>query len=100
MDMRKEICMKQKSSMIPMIIVTAMVVLLLLPALKTIFSSKDDSSGAVIAADTEYFLTWEEYVAGHGISDWNWNDAADAIEKVAIHAADLYEGGDNATAYE
>ncbi|MBQ7990835.1 MAG: FTR1 family iron permease [Oscillospiraceae bacterium] len=92
--------MKQKSSMIPMIIVTAMVVLLLLPALKTIFSSKDDSSGAVIAADTEYFLTWEEYVAGHGISDWNWNDAADAIEKVAIHAADLYEGGDNATAYE
>ncbi|MBQ9061051.1 MAG: FTR1 family iron permease, partial [Firmicutes bacterium] len=48
----------------------------------------------------DYYLTWEEYIAGHGITNWNWNDAADAIEKVAFHAADLYEAGDMDQAYD
>ena len=44
-------------------------------------------------------LTWEEYIAVNGITDWNWNDAADAIEKVARHAVELYEAGDLDNAY-
>jgi len=44
-------------------------------------------------------LTWEEYIAANNITDWNWNDAADAIEKVARHAVELYKQGDLENAY-
>ncbi len=94
---------------IPMILVVAMVVLLLAPAVGTVIENARRNSASVSdeSAETEvqtgdgdFFLTWEEYVAGHGISEWNWNDAADAIERVAFHAADLYEAGDMDNAYD
>ncbi len=93
---------------IPMLLVVLMVVLLLAPAVKTVIENASRSSStaageegdeAAAESDGDYFLTWEEYIAGHGISDWNWNDAADAIERVAFHAADLYEAGDMDNAY-
>ena len=91
--------MSKIGSRLPMILVVVMVLLLLAPAVRTIATSSGSNSAA-IAEDTEYYLKWDDYVAGHGISAWNWNDAADAIEKVAIHAADLYEAGDKDPAYE
>ena len=51
------------------------------------------------AEGEEIPLTWEEYIAANNITDWNWNDAADAIEKVARHAVELYEQGDLDKAY-
>ena len=51
------------------------------------------------AEGEEIPLTWEEYIAANAITDWNWNDAADAIELVARHAAELYEQGDLENAY-
>ena len=51
-------------------------------------------------ADEQYFLTWEEYAAYYGFPATDWHDAADAIEKVALHAADLYEAGDKDQAYQ
>ena len=51
------------------------------------------------AEGEEIPLTWEEYIAANKITDWNWNDAADAIEKVARHAVELYEQGDLDKAY-
>ena len=83
---------------LPMILVVVMVCLLLAPAMVTILSPS--AAETISLEDSEYYLTWEEYVAGHGIDNWNWNDAANAIEGVAFHAADLYEQGDSATAYE
>ena len=44
-------------------------------------------------------LTWEEYVAAKGFTEWNWNDAADAIEAVANKAVELYAAGENEEAY-
>ena len=44
-------------------------------------------------------LTWEEYVSENAIGDWNWNDAADAIEAVAAKAVSLYTEGDMDEAY-
>ncbi|MBQ8975507.1 MAG: FTR1 family iron permease [Oscillospiraceae bacterium] len=93
---------KKVSNYLPMILVVVMVCLLLAPAVRTVVnSSKSSGSTAVTAVDgeTEYYMTWDEYVAGNGISDWNWNDAADAIEGVAFHAAELYEQGDTDSAY-
>ncbi len=87
---------KTKGNYIPMLLVVILVCLLLAPALRSFGSS---SSGTVVE-DDEYFLTWEDYVSHHGFSEWNWNDAADAIEKIALHAADLYEAGDVDQAYE
>ena len=92
---------------IPMLLVVIMVALLLAPAVKTVIENAARSSTGVseegeetsAASDGDYFLTWEEYIAGHGITEWNWNDAADAIERVAFHAADLYEAGDMDNAY-
>ncbi len=83
---------------LPMIMVVIMVCLLLAPAVATIASPS--AAETISLEDSEYYLTWEEYVAAHGIDNWNWNDAANAIEGVAFHAADLYEQGDSATAYE
>ena len=51
------------------------------------------------AEETQISLTWEEYLAINGISEWNWNDAADAIEAVARHAVELYEARDLDNAY-
>ena len=86
---------------LPLFLVILMVALLLAPAVKTISAPSGTSGGtAVIEDDGEYYLTWEEYVEGHGITKWNWNDAADAIERIAYHAADLYEAGDKDLAYE
>ena len=51
------------------------------------------------SAEDTYYLTWEEYVAANEIESWNWNDAADAIEIIANHAIELYEAGDQETAY-
>lgn len=85
---------------IPMILVAVMVILLLLPAFRTIAAAKGGTQSSGAAKDAQVFLTWEEYVAGNGIADWNWNDAADAIEKVAFYAADSYEAGDMTTAYD
>ena len=94
---------------IPMILVVAMVVLLLSPAVATVIrnAARNRNSGTTdteatteTVGDGDYYLTWEEYIAGHGITDWNWNDAADAIERVAFHAADLYEAGDMDQAYD
>ena len=51
------------------------------------------------SAEAEIPLTWEEYIAANGITEWNWNDAADAIEQVARHAVELYEQGDLDNAY-
>ena len=50
-------------------------------------------------AEGEIPLTWAEYVEANGITEWNWNDAADAIEAVANRAVELYEAGENAEAY-
>ena len=65
--------------------------------------------GALAAAETETVsapavdlvipLTWEEYVTANGVSAWNWNDAADAIEAVAARAMELYAAGENDEAY-
>ena len=44
-------------------------------------------------------LTWEEYIAALGAEEWNWNDAADAIELVANRAVELNEAGDLDNAY-
>ena len=51
------------------------------------------------AEETQIPLTWEEYIAVNGIAEWNWNDAADAIEAVARHAVELYEADDLDNAY-
>jgi len=80
---------------LPLALVLIMVVLLLIPAVVTLFTPK-----TAVNLSSDYYLTWDEYLAGNGITEWNWNDAADAIEATAIHAADLYEQGDTGTAYE
>ena len=58
------------------------------------------SSVAFAEGEDEYYLTWEEYITANEIESWNWNDAADAIEIIANHAIELYEAGDQETAYE
>ena len=87
---------------IPILLVLAMVCILVIPAIKTMATS----SGAKSVVSTEqsgdkaYYLTWEEYVEKNNITEWNWNDAANAIEEIAYHAVDLYEQGDDKGAYE
>ena len=98
--------MKKVKNSIPLFLVLLMVLMLLAPAVRTIIQTHQKNKAAEnventsTATDSEFYLTWEEYVAGHGITEWNWNDAADAIEKVAFHAADLYEAGDKESAYD
>ena len=55
---------------------------------------------AALAAETETYKTWAEYMEAHGVTSWNWNDAADAIDTVIDRAVELYEAGDAAEAYE
>lgn len=93
--------MKGKGNLIPFLLVVILVVVLAIPAVEALFTNRNSSDTlSVIEADTDYYLTWEEYVEAHGIEAWNWNDAAAAIEGVAMHAAELYEAGDKDTAYE
>ena len=104
--------MKKFLNKLPMILVIFMVVITLLPAVRTVVMNITSSSSGNaadgtqeaqspgVSEDGEYFLTWEEYVNHHGFTQWNWNDAADAIEKVALHAADQYEVGDKDQAYQ
>ena len=67
--------------------------LMLLAVLASMFAMPASAEDAAVP------LTWEEYIAANAITDWNWNDAADAIELVARHAVDLYEQGDLDNAY-
>lgn len=67
--------------------------LLLVAALTSLFTVE------AWADDADIPLTWEEYIAANGITEWNWNDAADAIEAVARHAVELYEAGELDAAY-
>ncbi|MDO4407979.1 MAG: FTR1 family protein [Eubacteriales bacterium] len=58
------------------------------------------SAQVAFADDTEtYYLTWEEYMAANGVTDWNYNDLAAVIAGVANHAVDLYEAGETDEAY-
>ena len=57
------------------------------------------SGGSSVPADLEIPLTWEEYMAANGVTAWNWNDAADAIDAVAAKAVSLYIAGDTDEAY-
>ena len=70
------------------------IVIILVVGLMTPFAALADNDG-----DTCY-MTWEEYVAANGVTDWDWNDAADAIDTVIDHAVELYAAGDVETAYE
>lgn len=104
--------MKKFLNKLPMILVIIMVVIVLMPAVRTVVTNitsgsagntadgTQEAQSPAASDDGEYFLTWEEYVNHHGFTQWNWNDAADAIEKVALHAADLYEAGDKDQAYQ
>ena len=87
---------------IPILLVLAMVCILVIPAIRTMATQGGD--GSVVTQQQEgqkgYYLTWEECVEKNNITDWNWNDAADAIEEIALHAVDLYEQGDEKGAYE
>lgn len=86
---------------IPLLIVLGMVILLVIPAIRTMASSAGGSSAAQQSGREEgYYLTWEECTQKRNITNWNWNDAADAIEEIAFHAVDLYEKGDMKGAYE
>lgn len=93
---------KKAIDYIPILLVLAMVCLLIIPAIRTMAVSSGKSSAVVQQQEggTTYYLTWEECVDGYGVKDWNWNDAADAIEAIAFHAVDLYEKGEANAAYE
>ena len=98
--------MEQKnkfSNHIPMMLVILMVLILMVPTIMTIIknSKKNEVATEVSEAKEEnYYLTWKEYKEANSIVNWNWNDAANAIEKIAVHAGDLYEAGDLKNAYE
>ena len=51
------------------------------------------------AGEGECYLTWDEHMAAHGITEWNYNDLAEAIADVADHAVELYKAGDADNAY-
>ena len=103
--------MKKFLNKLPMILVIIMVVITLMPAVRTVVTNitsgsagntadgTQEAQSPTASDDGEYFLTWEEYVNHHGFTQWNWNDAADAIEKIGLHAADVYEAGYIYTAY-
>lgn len=104
--MKEMIAEKRKSfDLIPLLIVLGMVILLVIPAIRTMATTAGGKQTSTVTVqqqegDKKYYLTWEECVAGYGIKEWNWNDAADAIEEIALHSADLYDRGDKDNAYE
>ena len=97
---------KSFSDQIPMMLVILMVLILMVPTVLTIIDNaksggKRNTTGETVTVSEEkFYLTWKEYTEAHGITNWNWNDAALAIEKIAVHAGDLYEAGDLKNAYE
>ena len=100
-NMSENVLNRRKTDHLPLILVIILVCVFIVPAIRTIVQTRGGASSVVtIEADSDYYLTWEEYTAAHGITNWNWNDAADAIEKIAVHAADLYDEGDTDQAYE
>ena len=99
--------MTQKQSLVdrlPLMLVILMVLILMVPTVLTIIDNANRPTRTVetveVPSEEKFYLTWKEYTEAHGIDKWNWNDAAIAIEKVANHAADLYEAGDSKNAYE
>ncbi len=52
------------------------------------------------ADQTTYYLEWDEFKEANGVTDWNYNDLADAIAGVANHAVDLYAAGELDEAYD
>ncbi len=98
--------MKQERSFVnhlPMTIVVLMVLILMVPTVLTIIHTSGGANVSTEAAEVseeEFYLTWKEYKEANKIENWNWNDAAEAIEKIAVHAGDLYEAGDSKNAYE
>ncbi len=97
---------KSFSDQIPMMLVILMVLVLMVPTVLTIIDNaksggKRNTTGETVTVSEEkFYLTWKEYTEAHKITNWNWNDAALAIEKIAVHAGDLYEAGDLKNAYE
>ncbi|MCR4891600.1 MAG: FTR1 family iron permease [Lachnospiraceae bacterium] len=55
--------------------------------------------GVPAYAAEECFLTWEEYMAANGVTDWDYNLQAKVISEVANHAVELYKAGDMEQAY-
>ena len=101
--------MTQKKSFVdslPMMLVILMVLILMVPTVMTIVKNSGGASVSTEPAEApeaskeEFYLTWKEYKEANKIENWNWNDAAIAIEKIAVHAGDLYEAGDAKNAYE
>ena len=69
--------------------------------------SPDGSAAAAEASERltpdalpEYFLAWEDYQAAYGVTSWNYNDLAQAIDGVANHALELYKEGSLDEAYD
>ena len=67
--------------------------LILLPGAVTVLAEQQD-------AGETFYLTWDEYKEANGVTDWNYNDMAEAIAGVAYHAVDLYSVGESEEAYE
>ena len=64
-------------------------------------NSSGSSAGGSAEYDLdEYYLSWDDYVAAAGVTQWNYNDQAVVISAVANHAVDLYANGQNDEAYE
>ena len=89
---------------LPMTLVILMVLILMVPTVLTIIKNAQKPAATIeqpVSEESEkFYLTWKEYTDAHKIDKWNWNDAAIAIEKIAVHAGDLYEAGDAKNAYE
>ena len=88
---------------LPMALVIIMVLILMVPTVVTVIKTSGGTNVSTAPAEIseeEYYLTWKEYKEANAIENWNWNDVAIAIEKIALHAGDLYEAGDTKNAYE
>lgn len=83
-----------------MMLVVLMVLILMVPTVLTIIHSSGSASVKTDAGEEVFYMTWQEYMDANGITEYNWNDAANAIEIITVHAGDLYEAGDKKAAYE
>ena len=78
--------MKQKKNFadhLPMMLVVLMVLILMVPTVLTIINTSGGSkvsNEAATVSEEEFYLTWKEYKEAHAIQNWNWNDAAIAIQ--------------------
>ena len=55
---------------------------------------------SAMAANGEYYATWDEYLAGTGLSGEGWNAKSDAIDLVIQAGEELFEAGDYTGAYD